>query len=59
VTEAEMEAAEDRLVQLVVRFHGMHGHDPVLLKHKVLQAVMADPRLRALATLMAIGEIEP
>jgi hypothetical protein len=61
VTDAELEAAEDRFVQLVVRFYGMYGHDPALLKHKVLKAVMADPQLWALATLMAadlIGEAE-
>jgi hypothetical protein len=61
VTDAELEVAEDRFVQLVVRFHGMHGHDPALLKHKVLKAVMADPQLWALAIRMAmdlIGEVE-
>jgi hypothetical protein len=53
VTDAEMDAAEDHLVRVIVLLHGLYGHDPKLFKRRVLQAVAADLRLQALALRMA------
>jgi hypothetical protein len=57
VTAAEMAAAENRLVELIVLLHGRHGHDSKLFKRRVLQAVAADLQLRALAIRMAAMSI--